>query len=287
VNFHPAGDLTIRSSEPSDQESLNTFFSSQEIYHRHFDWLSAADWLGCEPFYILERDGKIIAAIACPEDPDNIAWIRFYYVSPSYRTSEIFKLMIDHIVEFYHKRSRNVTLVSLSTTHWFTSFLESANFKCRQHVVVLEWLDNYKCQTEINPDLSLLTVDEDDLPLVENIDRQSFPPLWQVPGESLRGALKLDLYGKLLYHEDDLVGYQLSNCTTTSIHLSRLAILPKFQQRSFGIVLVKDLIAEARRRNIRFISVNTQEDNLASLALYKKAGFLRTDERYPVFTRDI
>ncbi|HNM38154.1 MAG TPA: hypothetical protein PKI33_13880, partial [Anaerolineales bacterium] len=35
------------------------------------------------------------------------------------------------------------------------------------------------------------------------------------------------------------------------------------------------------------LSVNTQDDNVASLRLYSKLGFLRTGEHYPVFIHSL
>jgi len=38
-----------------------------------------------------------------------------------------------------------------------------------------------------------------------------------------------------------------------------------------------------RRRGADLITVNTQNNNHSSLALYQKMGFFRTGEEYPVF----
>jgi RimJ/RimL family protein N-acetyltransferase len=45
---------------------------------------------------------------------------------------------------------------------------------------------------------------------------------------------------------------------------------------------VSDLIQSLGARQINKLSVNTQSDNSASLALYKKMGFARTGEYFPV-----
>jgi ribosomal protein S18 acetylase RimI-like enzyme len=70
-------------------------------------------------------------------------------------------------------------------------------------------------------------------------------------------------------------------------HLARLAVLPDFQGMGIGSALVQDLLWYFRRRGAQRVTVNTQKDNLASLAVYRKAGFFLTGEEYPVFQYNI
>jgi len=46
--------------------------------------------------------------------------------------------------------------------------------------------------------------------------------------------------------------------------------------------LVNELIQNLNANQIGNLSVNTQDDNFASLALYKKIGFTKTGESFPV-----
>jgi len=50
-----------------------------------------------------------------------------------------------------------------------------------------------------------------------------------------------------------------------------------------GSALVHELIHKLGSHSSVPLSVNTQGDNAASLALYKKLGFVRTGEYFPVF----
>jgi len=85
--------------------------------------------------------------------------------------------------------------------------------------------------------------------------------------------------------EDDgqLLGYQISTATTMGGHLARLAVHPAAQGGGIGYALVHDMLSQFTRRGARQVTVNTQQDNLVSLALYQKAGFKRTGEEYPVY----
>ncbi|MBP8165280.1 MAG: GNAT family N-acetyltransferase, partial [Anaerolineales bacterium] len=65
-------------------------------------------------------------------------------------------------------------------------------------------------------------------------------------------------------------------------HLARLGVGKTAQGRGVGTALVNDLIQALGSMQINRLSVNTQSDNSISLALYKKMGFVRTGESFPV-----
>ncbi|MFN3492474.1 MAG: GNAT family N-acetyltransferase, partial [Anaerolineales bacterium] len=65
-------------------------------------------------------------------------------------------------------------------------------------------------------------------------------------------------------------------------HLARLAVRPEAQGRGVASALVSHLIQNLNSNQNGNLSVNTQEDNFASLALYKKLGFSKTGEYFPV-----
>jgi ribosomal protein S18 acetylase RimI-like enzyme len=89
--------------------------------------------------------------------------------------------------------------------------------------------------------------------------------------------------------EDDhgLVGYQLTTGGGTRAHLARLAVHPSIQGRGAGKALLSNLFTSLVRGGMIRLSVNTQSDNSISLSLYKRMGFVRTGEQYPVYTFDI
>ncbi len=69
--------------------------------------------------------------------------------------------------------------------------------------------------------------------------------------------------------------------------MARLAVLPEEQGHGVGAALVADLILHMQEAGGSKVTVNTQADNAASLALYGRLGFRRTGERYPVYTLQI
>jgi len=54
------------------------------------------------------------------------------------------------------------------------------------------------------------------------------------------------------------------------------------QKRSIGYWLVRDLLERFSHQELYRVTVNTQDNNIASLALYQKLGFWQTGERFQV-----
>jgi ribosomal protein S18 acetylase RimI-like enzyme len=125
-------------------------------------------------------------------------------------------------------------------------------------------------------------MNEDDLPTVARIDAESFAPLWQNSLTSLQRAYSQAGPATVILFNGSMVGYQISTKNPFGAHLARLAVLPSCQGSGLGYILVQDLLLRTRQMGIQKVTVNTQGDNLTSLSLYQKIGFIPTGERYPV-----
>ena len=124
---------------------------------------------------------------------------------------------------------------------------------------------------------------EEDLPEVNEIDKIAFEPLWHNSLESLTLAFNQSSLSTVAENPTQLIGYQISTAIPLSGHLARLAVRPEIQRQHIGYSLVYDMMAHFKKQGAWRITVNTQDDNFASLALYDKIGFRRTGEQFPVF----
>jgi ribosomal protein S18 acetylase RimI-like enzyme len=123
----------------------------------------------------------------------------------------------------------------------------------------------------------------EDLPAVHRLDAASFGRLWRNSLESLQLAFNQSACATVAEDETGLLGYQISTASPMGGHLARLAVSTQVQGRGIGYALVADLLDQFERRGAFRVTVNTQEDNLSSLSLYRRAGFRRTGETYPVY----
>ena len=58
-------DFLLRPAVPSDHRQLTNLMHFSPYVHRHLDWRYPLDWIGASPFFVLENDGQISAALAC------------------------------------------------------------------------------------------------------------------------------------------------------------------------------------------------------------------------------
>lgn len=122
-----------------------------------------------------------------------------------------------------------------------------------------------------------------DLPEVAKLDAAAFSLLWQNPLRALEKALPQAMSATVAENAQGLVGYQISTANPFGSHLARLAVRPDAQRRGLGSFIVSDLIRRLKNNDVARLTVNTQNDNHASLELYEKMGFLVTGEKFPVF----
>ena len=129
--------------------------------------------------------------------------------------------------------------------------------------------------------LILRPMNLDDLNAVCRIDQAAFTPLWQNSLDYLELAFRQAAVATVAEIENRMVGYQISTATPIGGHLARLAVLPNIQGQGIGYTLVQDLLNQFYRRGAQKVTVNTQKDNLASLALYRETEFRVHRRRIP------
>jgi ribosomal protein S18 acetylase RimI-like enzyme len=273
--------LKIRSATISDKTGIDELMNSGMYVHRHLDWRTPTDWLGKEPFFVMENPFGICSTLACIPEPEGIGWIRLFATTKANDLQDDWNALFSRTLEYF--RDHHVKILPAMGIHeWFTDLLVKQGFHFLQNVVVLKWNTSFEIAS--NPDsISLRPVAEEDIRAITEVDNQAFEPLWQIPLSAMTQALKQSAYATVALVNGKIVGYQLSTSRMGNAHLARLAVLPAYQGHSIGQFLVQDLLSHFSNSGIEEITVNTQSDNASSLALYKKMNFQPTGEIYPVF----
>jgi len=275
--------ISVRPASRADTQQLANLIHFEPYVHRHLDWRPPLEWIGHVPYLVLERKNSIIAALACPPDPPNIAWVRLFAVSSGYTPQVAWEDLWPEALEILRQTSPTISAAAIPLQSWFRQLLERSDFRQTHKVVVLAWRAGaavapaYKIQAVIRP------MNLDDLVAVEEVDMTAFGSVWQNTRSCLELAYRQAAIATVAELEGELVGYQISTATTMGGHLARLAVKPVHQGKGIGYALLGDMLAQFERRGAYHVTVNTQHDNLISLSLYKKAGFKRTGEEYPVY----
>jgi [ribosomal protein S18]-alanine N-acetyltransferase len=275
--------LQVRPAVPDDLQRIADLIFFETRIHRHLDWRTPLEWLGHSPYWVLEENRRVVAALACPPDPPSISWIRLFALASDLPGPAAWSLLWD--AARGELAGGGVTAAAIVTQPWFESILVRDGFSLPQHIVLLEWSDRPAATQALIPGgVIVRRMAPADLQQVVHVDAEAFVPLWHNSLEALNKAYSQAVHASVAEDASGLLGYQLSTESRLGVHLARLAVRPEAQGRGIGSALVSDLVAFARARGFGRLTVNTQQDNSASLALYQRLGFRRTGEEYPVYT---
>jgi ribosomal protein S18 acetylase RimI-like enzyme len=276
-------DLDIRPAQLSDYTKLSAFLNYHSHIHRHLDWKSPLDWLGYQPFLLAENGGEIEAVFASPPDPPQVAWIRIFAASNRVSSQRAWELLSQQAISLLQKEDQKPHLVALALHDWFEEILINNHFISLQKIIVLEWAGKLPTEIPLSTEISIRKMVKEDLPVVRNLDNIAFEPLWNNSIESLTLAFDQSSSSEVAMKDNHIIGYQISTAIPFNGHLARLAVDPAYQGQNIGYNLVYNMLLEYKKLGIWRVTVNTQDNNLASLSLYDKIGFRKTGEVFPVY----
>lgn len=279
-------DLSIRPLRRDDKQELANLIHFETMVHRHLDWRPPLDWIGSKPFLIAEKDYKIIASLACPPDIHDVAWIRLFAVSSDVNTQDAWTSLWSLAKSQLSKDDVKI-VAAIPLQSWFSRLLESTGFTRTTQVIMLLWKGTKSPPQKEIPEVTIRPMNIDDLEAVEDLDHLAFGKLWHNSQESLTLAYRQAAVATVAEKDNQIIAYQISTANHLGGHLARLAVHPDFHGQGIGYAVLQDMLKQFERRGAKHISVNTQVDNPASLALYKKAGFFLTGETYPVYQYDL
>lgn len=275
--------MIVRPVEDGDYHRLVNLIHFEAIVHRHLDWLAPLDWLQYEPFMVACVNENLVGALSCPVDPSGIAWIRLFGVTSDRDKIQIWnKLWFSVQAEF---QGRLCPMVAALPLHgWFTDLLIDAGFREETRVVFLACQSDKKRTIIPDQSYNIRPMTLEDIGSVAEVDLAAFEPMWTNSQSMLAAAFQQSTISSVAQDlSGRIVGYQISTSGHLGGHLARLAVLPDCQGKRIGSALVADLLDKFAQQNIHRISVNTQENNIASIKLYTRLGFHFTGESYPVF----
>jgi ribosomal protein S18 acetylase RimI-like enzyme len=275
--------ISVRSAHEADRNKLVNLMHFSSYMHRHLDWRPPLEWLGVEPFLMIERDDQIVAALACPPDLPEVAWVRLFVVSPKISISDAWEYLWPNAL---HLLGGSPRIAALPLQNWFRKTLEASNFSRTNEVVLLKWDDQGQklIGAQLSSAISIRSMNQNDLNAVYALDLEAFDSIWRHSLDAITRAFQVSALATVAeHHRDGIVAYQISTTTHNEGHLARLAVRPCVQRKGVGYALLRDLLMYFRKHGISNVTVNTQLDNRASLMLYEKAGFGQTGEAYPVY----
>ncbi len=289
--------ITVRSVEERDRKQLANLIHFESTVHRHLDWRSPLDWIGRSPYLVAEGRNGLLAALVCPPDPPEVAWVRLFAVSSEWDVDDAWQVLWSQAQEYYWDWDE-IQVAAIPLQNWFQALLAKSGFVHDHNIVILAWerdekpglfgfgrdaLPRRRARPAPNPHVHIRPMNFDDIPAVHAIDVAAFEPIWQNSLSGLELAFRQAALATVAEGPDGLIGYQISTSSPVGGHLARLAVYPQYQGKGVGYQLVNDLLKQFKRRGAQSVTVNTQFNNKPSLSLYQKTGFRLTGEEYPIY----
>src|SRR5512141_633222 len=153
----------IRPATPSDQQKIADLIFFESHVHRHLDWRTPLDWLGSSPYWVLEEGRQIAAALACPTDPDSIAWIRIFAYASHLSGHSAWPVLWEQAQRQLAEQG-GATAAAIATQRWFDQILIDAQFELSGHIVLLEWNDGAEQRALGKPHVRVRQMTTADLP---------------------------------------------------------------------------------------------------------------------------
>jgi len=128
--------LLTRTAMPEDRQKLANLIHFEVYVHRHLDWRSPLDWIGEQPYLISEQAGSVVAALACPPEPRNVAWIRMFAAATGISKDRAWKTLWPEALRYLAPISELEIIAAIPLQTWFQTLLESVGFVDINRVVM-------------------------------------------------------------------------------------------------------------------------------------------------------
>jgi ribosomal protein S18 acetylase RimI-like enzyme len=274
----------LRLAHKNDYSAIYSFTNSLNYLHRHLDWRDSLEWLGREPFWLMEENGEMQAVLACPPEPAEVAWVRLFATTMRISPDRAWKKLFERALEYFDTLRPAPVITSLALRDWYEELIQRNGFQHYQDIVVFIFDTEPPPAPRIDGEFHLREMQVKDLHEVACIDHLAFEPIWRLSTDDLLFAAKKSSFCSVIECNNEIVAYQMSSASGMYAHLARLAVHPKLQHRKLGYALVQNLLDHfINQQDIWGVTLNTQSNNASSIHLYERVGFRETGERFPVF----
>jgi len=126
--------------------------------------------------------------------------------------------------------------------------------------------------------ISLRSFMEADLSRVLEIERASFPSPWK---EEFFISELCNPHSRFLIAEKkgEVIGYICCWFIADEGQILNLAVHPDLRQSGLGKLLVQQILMEASKKGVNFLSLEVRKNNFTAIGLYKGLGFYETTIR--------
>ena len=179
------------------------------------------------------------------------------------------------------------TLVHIGGVSWLTEELWQRGFETREWVVAFERRRNGSLPLPPQQPAFIRSAHRKDLSAILALDGLAFDHIWRKSVGNFNAALASATSFSVAEMDHRVVGYAWCDMYRRHAHLTRLAVHPHYQGYGIGAQLLHQALSDVLAQGADLITLNTQESNNRSQALYERFGFVHNKQRMPVLWKDL
>lgn len=283
--FHSDQTLIIRSVTEADVNKIGRLLETAWRMHLRMTWRSLRTRLVKLPGLLVEDQVGLRGFMIIEPQEHEMAVIVAAGLRDTWGVRPYLDLLLPQIGQLALKQSCSA-LVYIGHEAWLIEALQQFGFQPKAWIITFERF-GYGRPPNIQEPAVLRSAHRNDLATLRALDALAFDHLWRKPASYFRDALAAAGSFVVAEIEGQIVGYEWCEIYQQRGHLTRLAIHPDFQGRGIGAQLLQRAIRDATRRGVNLMTLNTQETNHRSRALYARFGFTQTEQRVPLLWKDL
>jgi ribosomal-protein-alanine N-acetyltransferase len=272
----------IRPATNDDWLAIERLLYYADRHYLALEWWTIQEWLG-NPALLLstDRHGRPLGLMLATTGNGPVAWLRAIAVA----ADECLKPLLAASAQAVLAQG-GTGLAFLGSESWVLLGLKQVGFRQVNRVVTLRCRGDWSSCPGPS-DLQVRAATAADLDDILVVDNAAFAPMWWYSREILCRALNSAFCFDVAYLGDVCAGYQFSTLRMGRGHIVRLATCPELRSRGIGARLLSEAMTALDLAEVERITVNTQEDNLPSLRLYRRFDFAQVGEPSAVWFQSL
>ena len=268
--------ISVRPAQLADRAAINRLTENNHRVHFNLDWWSFDQWLHddrpSEAIWLAFDQDELIGLLAAPFEQSPVVWLRSMAIGNGYPASPIFTALLTHARSALLAQGAERVAV-MAHPEWVDDLTQKLSFVRYNEIVTMRKSDRALPDFTRPPAAHIRLAEPRDIPPIAENDRAAFDLVWWHSATSLAHILSTVSHFIVAEIDDRVVGHAFSDVYGGQGHLIRLVVNPAYQQRGIGEQLLRESLLHQFALGSYPLTLNTQIDNAASQALYRRYGY--------------
>ena len=276
-----ARDITVRPAWLSDRAAMDRLTEHSHRLHFNLDWWSFDQWLHpaepSEAIWLAFDRQDLIGLWAAPFEQSPVVWLRALAIANGYSADPIFTALFSQARAALQRQGAEQVVI-LAHPQWVNDLTQRQSFDLYNRIITLRKNDRDVPDLVHPPAAAIRPARAEDIAAITENDRASFDTIWWHSAASLEYILKVVAHFVVAESDGRVVGHAFCDVYGGHGHLIRLVVHPRYQRRGIGEQLLNESLLYQVQVGAYPLTLNTQLDNTASQALYRRYGYVPTGQ---------